>query len=728
MNVFDTKHGTIAPVTFNDLPARVLVVAAEAAERALARERLADALGDVETVEHASVGRALAEVPPGSVRAVVASGLPSEAGGWHDLAHLADAQVAPLLLLLPQSVPALARRAVALGADEVADWDAFAGARARTALELCAERWCCRQALRRAERRASNLHAVCTGFAAMTTEAEVAGAALDGVLLFGAAAGAVMLREGDDLVLFRTRGYPPETTVRFARLAVAARDNPVAEAARTAKPVWVESHTGLVDRYGTDHNLAIAGARCALPLVAEQGAVGVLGVTFAPGCAPHRDDRVALESLAAACTQAMRRARAYDEMRERVSTEQRLLGMVAHELRNPLGVLTLSAEAVARGGIGHAAGFAERIKRATWQISRMVSDLVDYSASNLDVLGVRPAVHDFFAHLVTCVDDVRARAPSRLIALACAGEGEGVFDAGRFAQAVSNLLTNALAYGAADAPVEVRGEGVGDRIYVEVTNQGPVIAPEAMALLFEPAKRATTKGGRGHLGFGLFITKSIAEAHGGRVWVRSSAAAGTTFVLEFPRGGPPAGASSASRPCPLPPAKPREPSAVPEAYSALWGRFVDDALGAVLLRWLALAGDRQPPHPRLMGGASLMPYVPDITLVAVEPGEASGEPIFRHLEVGGALERRLGRGLAGRPITGVASGLPLDVDMRSAYRRCLLSRAPTYDCLRFYHAGARALFERLVVPCSHDGGATVTHLYAIVRFAERRDVAPPEVP
>lgn len=703
---------------------RVAILADAPGEAALVRDRMSHAIDNLEALEISTIGHALHQIAPDAVNAIVV-GFTWLAGAHdlRDLALLAEARLAPVLLLTEQTDLQLARRALGLGIEDVVDWDAFVGPRVRTTIELCAERQHLHQEGHRAHQRAANLHATCTGLTVVGSELEVAAATLDGVALFGAVASTILMRESDQLVLLHARDRASQTVNRFTRVAIAARDNPASEAARTLRPVWLDTHADLVASYGTDHGLEPAGTRCALPLVSGADLIGILGIAFAIHHRIDPDDRIALESLAVVCAQSIQRARVYEEMRDRVASEQRLLGIVADDLRGPLGVIASAvAEELETDVDDNQAKSLQRTQRAVVHAVRMVNELVDYSASNLGILALSPTRQDLFAELAACVEDARARTPTRRFVLSCTGDGVGRFDRVRMVQAVSNLLANAVQYGDPAQPITIRAEPTAERLYVEVNNRGPVIAGPAMAVLFEPMKRVDSAG-REHLGLGLYLTKRIAEAHLGRVWVRSEAGSGTTFVLEVPRAGPPAPRQRAARTTAqgtMRVPSDRLPIVIPPVYQKLLARMTDGGLHIVLLRWLGLGGDQYPPHPRRMTDPVLVPFLPDIVLVAVEPGNSPREPVFRHIDVGGALERRLGHGLLGKQIQNPASG-DYDIDMRAAYLRCYLQRSPMYDYLRFRRMGEAALFERLIVPCSRNGGTTITDLYAVARFCDLPD-------
>jgi signal transduction histidine kinase len=104
---------------------------------------------------------------------------------------------------------------------------------------------------------------------------------------------------------------------------------------------------------------------------------------------------------------------------------------------------------------------------------------------------------------------------------------------------LSNLLGNAIEYGAGGVPIAVRARGDGDKVLLEVQNAGTPIPEIQRARMFEPLARNGPEPGRSHarnhLGLGLYISRLIAEAHGGAIRVESDVSSGTTFSVSLPR-------------------------------------------------------------------------------------------------------------------------------------------------------------------------------------------------
>lgn len=134
------------------------------------------------------------------------------------------------------------------------------------------------------------------------------------------------------------------------------------------------------------------------------------------------------------------------------------------------------------------------------------------------------------------VEEFRVAHPDRTIGLDTHGDGRGVWDADRLIQLVSNLVGNALAYGAADRPVRVTSRVDGTAGVLTVHNEGAAIPPERIATISEPPHPMSTQGGgaRPSSGLGLYIVHAIVRAHGGALRVESTSASGTTFTITLP--------------------------------------------------------------------------------------------------------------------------------------------------------------------------------------------------
>ena len=232
------------------------------------------------------------------------------------------------------------------------------------------------------------------------------------------------------------------------------------------------------------------------------------------------------------------------EMHERADFERQLIGIVSHDLRNPLSAITLAVSVVLqRGGLDERMErHVQRIHRAAERATGMIRDLLDFTrARQGGGIPVFPRPVDLHEVVHSVVDEVQAAAPDRRLVSERTGSGTGTWDPDRLSQVLSNLLGNALQYSPPDTTVRVASRGLEDAVVLEVHNQGAPIPPEQQPRIFEPlergAERPEDRGGRS-IGLGLYIVRNIAQAHGGTVEVRSSAAEGTTFTVRLPRHAP----------------------------------------------------------------------------------------------------------------------------------------------------------------------------------------------
>jgi signal transduction histidine kinase len=222
-----------------------------------------------------------------------------------------------------------------------------------------------------------------------------------------------------------------------------------------------------------------------------------------------------------------------------IARERRFTHDAAHELRTPLSVLSAQTElALSDPAVGEAA----RVRLASLlaqvrKLSRLVADLLTLSREDagprvLAACDMEEIVEEEVAQLAPV-----AAAHGVTLAYTGAEVPESRGEAARVAQAVRNLLDNAIRYSPQGATVAVRLGVAGDRVTLAVTNPGPGLAPEEQALVFErfhraPAGRAANPDGTG---LGLAISRAIAEAQGGTLTLESRPEGPTTFTLTLPR-------------------------------------------------------------------------------------------------------------------------------------------------------------------------------------------------
>ncbi|MEJ7762017.1 MAG: PAS domain S-box protein [Thermomicrobiales bacterium] len=211
------------------------------------------------------------------------------------------------------------------------------------------------------------------------------------------------------------------------------------------------------------------------------------------------------------------------------------LAMVGHDLRSPLTTLRGRVQLLKRRA-AYDATAVDAILAQTKRMGRLIDDLADLIRFEAGPPELRRASVDL-------VSLVRAEAEAanppggdhRIRVVAPEEPVLGEWDADRLGQVLQNLLGNAVKYAPGDDRVTILVEADAAEARVEVADHGPGIPPEHLARLFERFYRADATGAGG-LGLGLYISRMLVEAHGGRIWARSEPGQGSTFTFVLPRG------------------------------------------------------------------------------------------------------------------------------------------------------------------------------------------------
>ncbi len=229
---------------------------------------------------------------------------------------------------------------------------------------------------------------------------------------------------------------------------------------------------------------------------------------------------------------------ALSELTQRAQYEQRLIGIVSHDLRTPFGAIALGAEALADLELSPAAQrILVRISRSAERAARLVNDLLDFAKARIGAtIPINPKPTNLREIVEQVVDECQASAPGRVIRIGHEGDELGTWDADRIAQVITNLVGNALQHGTPGAPIIVESRISGDDAVLTIANEGPGIATDELARLFEPYHQgANATQRRGSMGLGLFIAREVIAAHGGSIEVESELHATTRFTVRMPR-------------------------------------------------------------------------------------------------------------------------------------------------------------------------------------------------
>ena len=214
-----------------------------------------------------------------------------------------------------------------------------------------------------------------------------------------------------------------------------------------------------------------------------------------------------------------------------------LLGILGHDMRNPLNAIQLTAHHLKHLNAGDAVSSAAGLLiRSGTRMRALLDDLTDFNRQRLGVgLYIVPSHSDLRDILEDEVQQLRSAHPDREIELDMVGDLSGKWDEGRLHQVVSNLVVNALRYGTPGSTVRVTANGLDDEVRFAVENQGESITPSALARFFDPLRRGADRPPQeGSLGLGLFICGEVAKAHGGDIHATSADGA-TAFTVRLPR-------------------------------------------------------------------------------------------------------------------------------------------------------------------------------------------------
>jgi len=228
------------------------------------------------------------------------------------------------------------------------------------------------------------------------------------------------------------------------------------------------------------------------------------------------------------------RLRRFDELKDD------LVATVAHEFRTPLTSLRMAIHLLAEQTVGSLSeqqlDLVSAAREECDRLQGIVDDLLDLARIRSGRLELHPRELSTEVVLGQALREVRDGADQRSVPIELdirPGAERLVADPDRIDLALNNLLANAVQHGPAGRPVVVRALRVDGGVRIEVRDDGPGIAPEHQARLFEKFYRVPGSE-PGGAGLGLSIVRDVVEAHGGKVGVRSAPGAGTVFWLELP--------------------------------------------------------------------------------------------------------------------------------------------------------------------------------------------------
>jgi len=278
----------------------------------------------------------------------------------------------------------------------------------------------------------------------------------------------------------------------------------------------------------------------AVPLVARGQNLGVIVlVSSTPSRVYGPADVRLAEQLAYRAALSIESARLYRVAQGAIRARDEVLGIVAHDLRNPLSsILMHAARLHSRGSepVDRSRKAAEAIERSAKRMNRLIEDLLDVTrmdAGRLSVEKTRVPAEQVVADSVEAQKPLAASASVQLRLEVARDLPEVRADRDRLLQALENLIGNAVKFTAPGGRITVGVAPRNGEVLFWVTDTGSGIAKDDLPHLFDRFWQAHKSSRRG-AGLGLPIVKGIVEAHGGRIWVESTLGVGSTFFFTMP--------------------------------------------------------------------------------------------------------------------------------------------------------------------------------------------------
>jgi signal transduction histidine kinase len=225
-----------------------------------------------------------------------------------------------------------------------------------------------------------------------------------------------------------------------------------------------------------------------------------------------------------------------------LSNRDNFLGLVSHDLRNLLGGIVVTADLLSARAPDTEDGAqtlltTKRIQRYAARMNRLIGDLIDVASIDAGKLLVTPVPGDAATLIAEAVDTFQATASAKGISLEVETVEDSLpaeFDHDRMLQVLANIIANAIKFTSQGGSIRVRGECSGDELRLSISDTGSGIPGNMLEAVFERFWQAGKDDRRG-VGLGLYISRCIVEAHGGKIWAESELGQGTRFWFTLPR-------------------------------------------------------------------------------------------------------------------------------------------------------------------------------------------------
>jgi signal transduction histidine kinase len=389
-----------------------------------------------------------------------------------------------------------------------------------------------------------------------TSVETVFGAILDrGMRLCQADVGLLFLVEGDTFQLVADRGAPAEFVEPRRSGHRSGPNTGITRAVRERRPIHIEDLTA--DRAYTERDptrletVEVLGARSGVwvPLLKEDTSVGVL-VTWRREVRPFTTAEIeVLTTFANQAVIALENVRLLQELEKRgrqleaaSQHKSEFLANMSHELRTPLNAVIGFSEVLSEGMFGQLnekqEEYARDIYSSGQHLLSLINDILDLSKIEAGRMELELTDFNLPATLDNALTLVRERAGRHGIVLHMSVDeriDQVKADERKIRQVVLNLLSNAIKFTPDGGRIEVRAVPMDGSVEVSVSDTGVGIAPEDQEAIFEEFRQVGTEAKKVEgTGLGLALSRKFVELHGGRIWVKSQAGAGSTFTFTIP--------------------------------------------------------------------------------------------------------------------------------------------------------------------------------------------------
>lgn len=388
---------------------------------------------------------------------------------------------------------------------------------------------------------------------ALTTTLDLKGV-LDLILssaidLLGGTEGSVMLLNDDVLEVAAYKGPTPDR-IMHARTRLGQGIS--GRVAQTRAPALLQGSELEGPFRGEGHPDRAIHSSMSVPLIRRDELLGVLNLTETAGERSYDEvDLQGLEVFAAHAAIAIGNARLFEGEKQTIARLEELdrlksdfVATVSHELKTPLTAIIGAAKTVSRKGpsmnpVQHVE-FMGMIERQGSRLLRLVEDVLTTARIESGQRRLRRELIDMRAAVAPLIDELHLTGlgHGRDIELRCEPETPQVWgDLSAVQQIAGNLLENALKYGGENTKVVVTVRELPGESTIEVADEGPGLSKDEIDTIFERFRQVDSSSTRrvGGVGLGLFIVKSLVEAHRGRIEVESNPGRGTVFRVSFPK-------------------------------------------------------------------------------------------------------------------------------------------------------------------------------------------------